>query len=114
MATTAAMIISSVSRPDIIAAIHASYLAAGCDIIETNTFGAQAGELAKHGLQDRTYEINKKAAELAVAVAAAHSTAEQPRYVAGSIGPGSRLPSLLQVDFADLENSYYAPGAGAV
>ncbi|HEX7502805.1 MAG TPA: homocysteine S-methyltransferase family protein, partial [Acidobacteriota bacterium] len=102
----------TISRPDVIAGIHASYLDAGCDIIETNTFGAQAGELAKHGLQGRTYELNKKAAELAASVAAEHSSPEQPRYVAGSLGPGSRLPSLLQVDFAELEDSYYEQALG--
>ena len=101
-----------VSRPDVIESIHASYLAVGCDIIETDTLGAQPGELAAHNLQDRTYEINKKAAELAVTAAAAFSNIEKPRYVAGSIGPGSRLPSLLQVDFAFLENGYYLQGLG--
>jgi len=102
----------SVSRPEVIAQIHASYLDAGCDIIETNTFGAQVGELAKHQLEDRTYEINKKAAQLAAGIAADHSSPEQPRYVAGSMGPGSRLPSLQQVDFTTLENSYYVQGLG--
>ena len=102
----------TVSRPDVISAIHSSYLAAGCDIIETNTFGAQAGELAKHHLQDRTYEINKKAAELAKGVAADHTSPGQMRFVAGSMGPGSRLPSLQQVDFITLENSYYVQGLG--
>jgi 5-methyltetrahydrofolate--homocysteine methyltransferase len=102
----------AVSRPDVLESIHAAYLAAGCDIIETNTLGAQPGELAAHNLQDRTYEINKKAAELAVKTAAAFSCGDQPRYVAGSIGPGSRLPSLLQVDFDFLENGYYLQGLG--
>jgi 5-methyltetrahydrofolate--homocysteine methyltransferase len=102
----------SISRPDVIAGIHSAYLAAGCDIIETNTFGAQAGELAKHRLQERTYEINRRAAELAAGVAADHSSRERPRYLAGSIGPGSRLPSLQQVDFSELENSYYEQALG--
>ncbi len=101
-----------VSRPDVIAAIHASYLEAGSDIIETDTFGAQAGELAQHGLRERTGEINRKAAALAVKVAADFSSRGQPRYVAGSIGPGSRLPSLQQVDFATLEDSYYEQALG--
>jgi 5-methyltetrahydrofolate--homocysteine methyltransferase len=101
-----------VSRPDIITAIHASYLEAGCDIIETDTFGAQTAELAKHGLQERTYEINQKAAALAAKVAADFSSGGQPRYVAGSLGPGSRLPSLQQVDFSTLENSYYEQALG--
>ncbi|MCJ7524613.1 MAG: homocysteine S-methyltransferase family protein [Candidatus Aminicenantes bacterium] len=102
----------TISRPGIIASIHESYLACGCDIIETNTFGAQAGELAKHGLEDMTYEINRKGAELASGIAADHSSPKQPRYVAGSLGPGSRLPSLQQVDFSSLENSYYAQALG--
>jgi 5-methyltetrahydrofolate--homocysteine methyltransferase len=70
------------SKPDVIESIHAAYLDVGCDIIETNTFGAQPGELAAHNLQDSTYEINKQAAELAVKTAAAYSTSEKPRYVA--------------------------------
>ncbi len=102
----------AVSRPDVIESIHAAYLAAGCDIVETNTLGAQPGELAAHNLQDKTYEINKKAAELAVQAAASYSRSDQPRYVAGSIGPGSRLPSLLQVDFDDLQKGYYLQGLG--
>jgi 5-methyltetrahydrofolate--homocysteine methyltransferase len=102
----------AVSRPDVIESIHASYLDAGCDIIETNTLNAQPGELAAHNLQDKAYEINKQAAKLAVNAAASYSSSEKPRYVAGSIGPGSRLPSLLQVDFAFLENGYYLQGLG--
>jgi 5-methyltetrahydrofolate--homocysteine methyltransferase len=102
----------SISRPDVVAGIHAAYLEAGADIIETNTFEAQAEELAKHGLRGRTLEINRAAAQLAVKVAADFSTRQQPRFVAGSIGPGSRLPSLQQVDFAALENSYYAQALG--
>ena len=102
----------AISRPDLIAGIHAAYLEAGCDIIETNTFGAQAGELAKHGLQTRTYEINLQAARLAAKTAADYGSREQPRYVAGSIGPGSRLPSLQQVDFTELEDSYYSQALG--
>ncbi|HSQ34819.1 MAG TPA: homocysteine S-methyltransferase family protein [Candidatus Binatia bacterium] len=102
----------AVSRPDVLESIHAAYLQAGCDIIETNTLGAHPGELAAHGLQDRTVEINRKAAELAVRAADAYSNAGQPRYVAGSIGPGSRLPSLLQVGFDELEQGYYLQGLG--
>ncbi len=102
----------TISRPGIIARIHESYLDCGCDIIETNTFGAQADELARHGLEDMTYEINRKGAELASGIAADRSSPGQPRYVAGSMGPGSRLPSLQQVDFSSLEKSYYAQALG--
>lgn len=102
----------SISRPDLIAGIHRDYLQAGCDIIETNTFAAQELELAKHGLAGRALEINRQAAGLAVRAAADFSSREQPRYVAGSIGPGSRLPSLQQVDFQALEDSYYPQALG--
>ncbi len=102
----------ALSRPDVIAAIHAGYLEAGCDIVETDTFGAQGLELAQHGLRERTYEINRAAAGLARAVAADFSAGGRPRYVAGSIGPGARLPSLLQAGFAELEESYYPQALG--
>ncbi len=102
----------SVSRPDIIAGIHSAYLEAGCDIIETNTFEAQELELARHGLVGRALEINRRAAGLAVRAAADFNTRERPRYVAGSIGPGARLPSLQQVDFQALEDSYYPQALG--
>ena len=100
------------SRPDVIAAIHAGYLEAGSDIVETDTFGAQGLELAKHGLRERTYEINRAAAGLARGVAADFGGGGRPRYVAGSIGPGSRLPSLQQAAFAELEESYYPQAMG--
>ncbi|MCU0236281.1 MAG: homocysteine S-methyltransferase family protein [Acidobacteria bacterium] len=100
------------SRPLVVAGIHAAYLEAGCDIIETDTFGAQALELAKHGLGERAYEINKAAAALAVKTAAGFSRGGHWRYVAGSIGPGSLLPSLEQVDFSSLEDSYLAQALG--
>ncbi len=102
----------SLSRPDVIAAIHAAYPEAGCDIVETNTFEAQQAELAKHGLGGRTHEINRQSAALAARVAADFSSPARPRYVAGSIGPGARLPSLGQVGFTELEESYYAQAAG--
>jgi len=102
----------SVSRPDLIAGIHRGYLEAGCDIIETNTFEAQELELAKHGLAGRALEINRQAAGLAARAAADFSSREQPRFVAGSIGPGSRLPSLQQVEFQALEDSYYPQALG--
>lgn len=100
------------SRPDVVAAIHAGYLEAGCDIVETDTFGAQGLELAQHGLGERAYEINRAAAELARRVAADFGAGGRPRYVAGSIGPGSRLPSLQQAGFAELEESYYPQAMG--
>src|SRR4029450_13263460 len=79
----------SMTRPDVVAEIHRKYLDAGADVIETNTFNAQAVSLADYGLESRAYELNKAAAEIAVR-AARDATArrpEKPRLVAGALGP---------------------------
>jgi 5-methyltetrahydrofolate--homocysteine methyltransferase len=90
------------SRPQVIREIHASFLAVGCDAVETNTFGASRLVLNEYGLADQAYEINRAAARLAREVAASFSTPSHPRFVVGSIGPGTRLPSLGQIGFDDL------------
>ncbi len=92
--------------PASVAKIHDSFLAVGCDVIETNTFGAFSVVLSEYGLQDQTYEINKKAAELARDVAKDYSTKEKPRFVAGSLGPGTKLPSLGQISFDEIVSAY--------
>src|SRR5882724_5493486 len=80
------------SRPDVIRQIHESYLEVGCDIIETNTFGATDIVLGEYGLQDKVREINLAAVKLARASAEKFSTKDRPRFVAGSIGPTTKLP----------------------
>src|SRR5579859_5165841 len=82
-----------VTRPDVIEAVHASFLEVGCDVIETDTFGGNRLKMEEYGLGDRTYEINFAGAQLARRVADRYSTPEQPRFVAGSIGPTGMLPS---------------------
>ncbi len=94
------------TRPDVVAEIHRGFLAAGCDAVETNTFGANCIVLAEYGLADRTYELNVRAAEIARQACAALATPEQPRFVVGSIGPGTKLISLRQVDYDTLLASY--------
>ncbi|NCC77540.1 MAG: methionine synthase, partial [Clostridia bacterium] len=86
----------NVSKPEAIKAIHAAYLAAGADIIETNTFNANRISQADYDLQDQVYEINLAGARLARAVADEWSqkTPDKPRFVAGSIGPTNRTASL--------------------
>jgi len=83
-----------VTRPQIIKEIHASYLTAGADLIETNTFGSAAIVLAEYDIGNRAYEISKKAAEIASQVARDFSSPAWPRFVAGSVGPTTKLPSL--------------------
>lgn len=90
------------TRPDIISDIHAAYFDAGCDAVETNTFGANGVVLSEYGLEDRTFELNRTAASLARQVADRYATADAPRMVIGSVGPGTRLPSLGHISLDDL------------
>ncbi|HET6228706.1 MAG TPA: methionine synthase [Longimicrobiaceae bacterium] len=82
-----------VTRPDVIEEIHASFLEVGCDVLETDSFRSNRITLAEYGLGDEVREINVAAASLARRVADRFSTAEKPRFVAGSIGPSGFLPS---------------------
>ncbi len=94
------------SRPDIIESIHASFFAAGCDVVETNSFGSTRIVLAEYELEDRTRELNIAAAQLARRVAAQFSTPARPRFVAGSIGPTTKLPSLGHIGYDAMAASY--------
>jgi 5-methyltetrahydrofolate--homocysteine methyltransferase len=100
------------TRPDLIAAMHAEYLDAGVDAVETATFGAFPLVLSEYGLADETFAINEAAARIARETCAQFSTPEKPRFVIGSIGPGTRLPSLGQITFAELRDDYQAMVAG--
>lgn len=90
------------SRPDIIRDIHADFYRVGCDVVETNTFGATRIVMSEYDLQDRVVELNKAAVKLAKEVAAEFSTPGKPRFVAGSIGPTTKLPSLGHISFDDM------------
>src|SRR3954471_1867173 len=94
------------SRPDIIRDIHADFFRVGCDIVETNTFGGSSIVLGEFDLRDRVHEINVKAAQLAKEVAQQFSTKAHPRFVAGSMGPTTKLPSLGHVGFDEMFASY--------
>jgi len=96
----------AVSRPDIIRSIHASYFEAGADVIETNSFGSSSIVLAEYDLAHRCRELNIAAAKLAKEVAREYSTAEKPRFVAGSIGPTTKLPSLGHISYDAMLASY--------
>lgn len=98
----------NLTRPDVIRRIHEAYLAAGADIIETNTFGATSVVLAEYALQNQARAINLAAAKLALEAAAAYSTPEWPRYVAGALGPTTKTLSVTGgVTFDQLVESYY-------
>lgn len=100
------------ARPDVVEGVHRGFLRAGCDVLETNTFGSNRLKLAEYGLAERTYEINQAAAQLARRLADEYSTPEHPRFVAGSMGPTGKLPSsedpsLCDVTFQELADIYY-------
>ncbi|MEK7858439.1 MAG: methionine synthase [Elusimicrobiota bacterium] len=82
------------TRPDVVQGIHEQYFAAGADIVETNTFGAIRHVLGEYGLQDKALELNRVGARLAVAAAAKYAKPGRPRFVAGSLGPGTKTISV--------------------
>jgi len=94
------------TRPDAIETVHRSFLDVGCDVIETNSFGGSEVVLAEFGIAEKTYDVNKKAAELAKQLASDYSTYDKPRYVAGSIGPGTKLPTLGHITYPALKEAY--------
>ena len=101
------------TRPDVVRALHTAYFEAGADMVETDTFGGTPLVLAEYGLQDKAFEINRRAAELAREVAAGFSTPERPRFVAGSMGPTTRSVTVTGgVTFEDLIGHYRVQAAG--
>jgi 5-methyltetrahydrofolate--homocysteine methyltransferase len=94
------------SRPDMIRDIHADFLGVGCDVVETDTFGGARVVLAEYDLQDKVAEINIAAARIAKEVAQQFSTKDKPRFVAGSIGPTTKLPSLGHITFDNMVAGY--------
>ena len=99
------------SRPDAIEAVHEAYLAAGADVVETDTFTGSRLKLEEFGLGDRTEEINVRAAQLARRACDKFSTPDRPRFVAGSMGPTGMLisssdPTLSKITFEQLRDAY--------
>ncbi len=100
------------TKPEAVAKVHRDFLAAGADVIETDTFGSSTFVLAEYGLQDQAYEISKRAAELAKSCTAEFSTPEKPRFVAGSIGPGTKLPTLGHITYDELLTAFTVQAEG--
>ena len=103
-----------VSKPSAVECVHRDYLDAGCDVIETNSFGSASIVLAEYGLAGRSYELSFAAAQIARRMAQQYSTAAHPRYVAGSMGPTTKLPSLGHISFTDMARSYNVQARGLV
>lgn len=100
------------TKPEAVAKVHRDFLAAGADVIETDTFGATAIVLAEYDLADQAYELNKAAAELAKSLTAEFSTPEKPRFVAGSIGPTTKLPTLGHIDYDTMKATFAEQAEG--
>ena len=106
--------ILNVTRPELIAEIHRKYLQAGVDSIETNTFGANLANLGEYGIPERIYELAKAGAEIARSVADEFSTTEKPRWVLGSLGPGTKLPTLGHISYQELKDAYHIASQGLI
>jgi 5-methyltetrahydrofolate--homocysteine methyltransferase len=102
------------SRPDLVREIHRAYLEAGCDAIQTNSFGGSPITLGEFGLADRAFALNRRAAELAREAVAEAAADGGTRFVMGSVGPGTRLPSLGHVSYQELEDALSVQCAGLV
>ena len=106
--------ILNVTRPDMVASVHNAYLEVGVDAIETNTFGANWANLAEYEAQDRIYELALAGAKIARECADNFSTLEHPRYVLGSLGPGTKLPTLGHTTYQYLRDAYEVAAKGLI
>src|ERR1043165_7068792 len=101
-----------ISKPEAVEKVHAGFLEVGCDVVETDSFGGASIVLAEYQIAHLAYDLNKKAAELAKRVAADFSTKERPRWVAGSMGPTTKLPTLGHISYLDMKASYREQARG--
>ncbi len=106
--------ILNITRPDIVRSVHEAYLSVGVDAIETNTFGANWANLAEYEIEDRIYELAHAGGVIARQAADAFSTPEKPRFVLGSLGPGTKLPTLGHTTYGNLKDAYTIASQGLV
>ena len=104
--------ILNVTRPELVASVHDAYFAVGVDCVETNTFGANLANLGEYDISDRIFELAEAGARIAREVADGWSTPSHPRWVLGSVGPGTKLPSLGHAPYAVLRDAYEQQVAG--
>jgi 5-methyltetrahydrofolate--homocysteine methyltransferase len=106
--------ILNVTRPDAVGSVHGAYLSAGADCVSTNSFGANLSNLGDYDIAHRIRELSHASARIARAAADAWSTPERPRFVLGSMGPGTKLPTLGQLPYAALRDAYIENAAGLI
>ncbi len=104
----------NVTAPDLIEKIHERYAMAGADLIKTNTFGSMNWVLDEYGLGERAYELSKKGCELVKSVCEKYSTDSKPRFCLGSIGPGTKLPSLKHIEYDEMYSGYFEMAGGMI
>ena len=100
------------SCPQAIERLHRSFLNVGVDVIETDSFGSTSVVLAEYGLADQAYQLNRDAAALARRLADEYATADRPRWVAGSMGPGTKFPTLGHIGYAEFRDAYEEQARG--
>ncbi|MEV6985164.1 methionine synthase [Sphaerisporangium sp. NPDC051017] len=104
----------NVTRPDIVRAVHEAYFAVGVDCVETNTFGANLAALGEYGIGERVFELSRAGAALARQAADQWSSEDRPRFVLGSMGPGTKLPTLGHLPYGALRDAYELNAAGLI
>ncbi|MCQ4085200.1 methionine synthase, partial [Streptomyces sp. RB6PN25] len=104
----------NVTRPDVVRSVHEAYFAVGVDCVETNTFGANYAALGEYGIAERIFELSEAGARLAREVADGFATGDHPRWVIGSVGPGTKLPTLGHVAYAELKGGFRRNAAGLI
>ncbi len=102
------------TAPDIIKRIHKRYAMAGADLIKTNTFGTMPWVLDEYQMGERAYELSKKGAQLVKEICDEYSTQKEPRFVLGSIGPGTKLPSLGHIHYDEMYEGYKLCALGLI
>ncbi|WP_225845717.1 methionine synthase [Streptomyces sp. HPF1205] len=106
--------ILNITRPDIVRSVHEAYLAVGVDCVETNTFGANLSAMGEYGIADRIHELSEAGARLAREAADGAAADGRPRWVLGSMGPGTKLPTLGHTTYGALREGYEANAAGLI
>ena len=104
----------NITRPELVEDIHRRYLNVGVDAIETNTFGANLANLGEYGISERIYELAEAGARIARKAADSFSTPDAPRWVLGSLGPGTKLPTLGHTSYEELRHAYETASQGLI
>ena len=99
------------TKPNIIKEIHESFLKIGCDVVETNSFGSNSIVLGEYNIAEKSYELSFESAKIAKEITNSFSNSK-PRFVAGALGPGTKLPTLGHISYQDIKKSFYTQALG--